>query len=293
MTAIQPGQQIKVTAHASIQDATATRSWLRGAMVAWLVGAAGGLLLILVVLPAIITTSPTEINAEDALARPSLEHLFGTDQLGRDVLARVVHGARLSLAVSASSTLIAVVLASILGALAATGRPWVQEIVMRFVDIGLAFPGILLPLVLAAVMGPSMATTIIALGVLFTFPMTRVVRGAIFAEYAHDYVLAARLLGTGRVRLVGYHIGLNAALPILVYATLIMAGAILAEAALSFLGAGVPPPAPSWGNIIRDGFSIVHAGAWWVSLFPGLAIVLTVLGLNRFSESLGRQLRMR
>lgn len=292
MTAIQPDQQVSPAGPAA-GDGVAKRRRMRDPLAIWITSIVTVLFVVLVVLPLVISASPLEFSVEDSLAAPSSEHLLGTDQLGRDILARVVHGARISLAVAAASTVIALTFASVLGALAAVGRPWLQEAIMRLVDIGLAFPGILLPIVLAAVMGPSMVTTIIALGVLFTFPMIRVVRGAIFAEYGYDYVLAARMLGTTRFRLVGYHVGLNAALPVLVYATLIMAGAILAEAGLSFLGAGVPPPAPSWGNVIRDGFTVVHAGGWWVSLFPGLAIVLTVLGLNRFTEALGRRLRLR
>lgn len=290
-TTIRPESELVAPSQAD--DVPRRRRWYRDPVAMWLAGATVVLITVLLVLPEVVSTSPTEFDVASALQAPSAEHLFGTDQLGRDVLARVLHGARISLAVAAASTLIALVLAGFFGAIAATARPWLQESVMRLVDIGLAFPGILLPLVLAAVMGPSMVTTIIALGVLFTFPMTRVVRGAIFAEYGYDYVLASRMLGTRRFRLVGYHVGLNAALPVLVYATLVMAGAILAEAGLSFLGAGVPPPAPSWGNIIRDGFTIVHAGAWWVSLFPGVAIVISVFGLNRFSEALGRRLRVR
>ncbi|WP_166355562.1 ABC transporter permease [Phytoactinopolyspora limicola] len=195
--------------------------------------------------------------------------------------------------VAVASAALALAIATVIGGLAATGRPWLQEVCMRLVDVGLAFPGILFPLVLSAVIGPSLITTVIALGVLFSFPLSRVVRSAIYNEYGNDYVTAARMLGTNRVRLVGYHIGINAMLPVLVYTTLVMASAILAEAALSFLGAGVPPPAPSWGNMIRDGLTIVHAGAWWVSFFPGLAIVCTVFALNRFSEALGRRLRTR
>jgi ABC-type dipeptide/oligopeptide/nickel transport system permease subunit len=269
------------------------RPWFRNPLAYWVGSMVAVLVTVLFILPLFVTTSPTALNVGESLAPPSSEHLFGTDQLGRDVMTRVLHGARISMLVAVSSAAIALVISSILGALAATGRRWVDEGIMRFVDIGLAFPGILLPLVLAAVLGPSMTTTIIVLGVLFTFPMTRVVRGAIYGEYGYDYVTAARMIGTRRHRLVGYHIGINAILPVLVYTTLIMAGAILAEAALSFLGAGVPPPAPSWGNIIRDGFTIVHAGAWWVSIFPGLAIVVSVLGLNRFAEALGRELRAR
>lgn len=292
MTVVQSGPETD-RADAPRRKVSYVRGLFQVPMAGWLVPIAGVLVLVLVVLPAVVQESPSTLNVDEALAAPSWNHPFGTDQLGRDVLSRVVHGARLSLGAAAASTLIALVVAVILGGLAATSRPWLQESIMRLVDVGLAFPGILLPLVLAAVMGPSVLTTVISLGVLFSFPMARVVRGAIFAEYGYDYVLAAKLLGTRGPRLVGYHIGLNAALPVLVYTTLIFAGAILTEAALSFLGAGVPPPAPSWGNIIRDGFGIVHAGAWWVSLFPGLAIVVTVLGVNRFSEALGRRLRLR
>lgn len=275
------------------ESAYERHTWRPGPMTLWVVAGALVVITLLAVLPVIYTTSPTALSPSNLLEPPNSDHLFGTDQLGRDVFARVLHGARISITVACLATLLALVLAGLLGAIAATGSRWLQEATMRCVDIGLAFPGILLPLVLAAAMGPSMGTTIVALGILFTFPMSRVVRAAIFNEYGFEYVTAARLIGTSRSRLVGYHIGLNAILPILVYSTLILASAILGEAALSFLGAGVPPPAPSWGNIIRDGFTIVHSGAWWVSLFPGLAIVLSVFGLNRLSESLGRRLRTR
>ncbi len=274
-------------------EAMSRRFKYRNPMTYWAGAIFVVLLAVLIVIPAAISTSPTALNVGDPLAAPSSEHLLGTDQLGRDVLARVLHGTRISMVVAVASAALALAIATVIGGLAATGRPWLQEVCMRLVDVGLAFPGILFPLVLSAVIGPSLITTVIALGVLFSFPLSRVVRSAIYNEYGNDYVTAARMLGTNRVRLVGYHIGINAMLPVLVYTTLVMASAILAEAALSFLGAGVPPPAPSWGNMIRDGLTIVHAGAWWVSFFPGLAIVCTVFALNRFSEALGRRLRTR
>lgn len=259
----------------------------------WLVTIAVVLVVVLVVLPVIVSTSPIALNVGDPLAAPSAEHLFGTDQLGRDVATRVLHGARLSLLVAVASALAALIPGALLGAVSATGPRRLGEAIMRIMDIGLAFPGILLAIVLAAAIGPSLTTTVIVLGIVYTPSMARVVRAAVFAEYGEDYVTAARLLGTRRIRLVGYHIGVNAALPVMVYTTLIMSDAIVAEAALSFVGAGIKAPAPSWGNIIRDGQTVIDAGAWWVSLFPGLAIVLTVLALNRFSEALGQQLRSR
>ncbi|NED94765.1 ABC transporter permease [Phytoactinopolyspora alkaliphila] len=271
----------------------AVRAFRRDPMVRWLTGLVVVLGTVLIVLPLVMSTSPTAIDAGQALRAPGSGNLFGTDQLGRDVAARVVHGARLSFLVAVCSAGAALLLGGVLGAVAASSRGWVNEIIMRIMDVGLAFPGILLAIVLAAAIGPSLWTTVIVLGVIFTPPMARVVRAAVFAEQGEDYVTAATLFGTRKIRLVGYHVGLNAALPVMVYTTLIMAEAVVAEAALSFLGAGIRPPAPSWGNIISEGQSVIDAGAWWVSLFPGLAIVVAVLGLNRFSEALGSRLRSR
>ncbi|PXY24880.1 hypothetical protein BAY59_22740 [Prauserella coralliicola] len=248
---------------------------------------------IIVILPAVLPTSPTTIDTNNLLASPSWDHLFGTDQLGRDVATRMVYGARYSLLVAFASALVALIAGSIIGAVAACGSRWIDEIIMRVTDVGLAFPGILLAIVLAAVFGPSLPTTIVVLGILFTPPMARVVRAAVIDQYGEDYVTAARVMGTGPIRLIGYHIGVNAATSVAVYTTVVMAIGVLAEAALSFLGAGIKPPTPSWGNIIADGQTVANAGAWWVSLFPGLAIVLTVLSFNRFSEALGRRLRAR
>jgi len=263
----------------------------RDPMARWVTAAVVVLMIVLVVLPTLISTSPTRLGAGAPLESPSGGHLLGTDQLGRDALARVVHGARLSMLVAFLSASFALLIGGVLGAVAVSAPRWFGEVVMRFFDIVLAFPGILLAIVLAAAIGPSLRTMIIVLTVIYSPSMARVVRAAVFSEYGEDYVTAARLIGTRRIRLVGYHIGVNAALPVLVYTTLIMADAIVAEAALSFIGAGIKPPAPSWGNIIRDGQNVIDAGAWWLSVFPGLAMMLAVLGLNRFSEALGRRLR--
>ncbi|WP_256328116.1 ABC transporter permease [Prauserella marina] len=248
---------------------------------------------VLVVLPLVTTKSPTATDSNAVLAGPSLNHWFGTDQLGRDVAVRILYGARLSLLVAVVSAVAALVCGAALGAVSVVGPKWLGETIMRLTDVGLAFPGVLLAIVLAAAIGPSLTTTVIVLAIIYTPSMTRVVRAALFAEYGEDYVTAARLIGTKRVRLVGYHIGSNAAGPILVYFTVVMADAIVAEAALSFIGAGIKPPAPSWGNIIHDGQGVIDTGAWWVTVMPGLFIVATVLTINRFSEAIGRRLRSR
>lgn len=257
----------------------------------WAVGGIVLLVLVLWALPALLKVSPTALGVAPPLTPPNGSHWFGTDQLGRDVGARVLYGARISLTIAPLSAAIALALGGCLGALAASSPGKVGEVIMRTLDVVLAFPGILLAIVLASAIGPSLSTTVIVLAVIYTPSVARVVRAAVFNEFGEDYVTAARLLGTSRIRLVGYHIGRNAALPVMVYMTLVMADAIVAEAALSFLGAGIRPPAPSWGNIIHDGQSVLEAGAWWLSLFPGLAIVFAVLGLNRFSEVLGSRLR--
>jgi peptide/nickel transport system permease protein len=262
-----------------------------GTVTRWAVLVFLGGVVVLVVLPVVLPASPTSLDPAHGLNPPSSSHWFGTDQVGRDVGARVLYGARLSLTVASVTALSVLVVGSILGAIAAASPRYLGEAIMRTLDVMLAFPGILLAIVLAAVIGPSLGTTIIVLVVVYSPSMARVVRSAVLSEYGEDYVVAARLVGSSRIRIVGFHIGVNAAPPIIVYTTLILADAIIAEAALSFLGAGLKPPAPSWGNILRDGQASMNAGAWWISLFPGIAIMLTVLVLNRFSETIDRQMR--
>jgi ABC-type dipeptide/oligopeptide/nickel transport system permease subunit len=266
---------------------------VRHPLLMWAVGIGVVLAVVLLILPWLYPTSPTALAVGLPLEPPSRAHPMGTDQLGRDVASRVLHGARISLTVSAAVAGLSLVLGSVLGALAAMGPRWLSEVIMRVVDIGLAFPGILLAIVLAAVLGPSLMTTVIVLTAVFTPSMARVVRAAVYTERGEDYVTSAVLIGTSMRRLIAFHISINAAAPVLAYTTMVMAYAILGEAALSFLGAGIKPPEPSWGNIIRDGHAIVQAGAWWVSLFPGLAIVGCALALNRFADALGRHLAVR
>lgn len=273
------------------QVAGSTRRGSDRRIVTWLVCITVGLMLVLIVLPALVSTSPTAIDPTASLEPPSAAHPFGTDQVGRDIASRVLHGARISVLVAASTAGLALLAGGLLGAAAALGPRWLDEVIMRAADIGLAFPGMLLAIVLAASIGPSLGTTILVIGVLMTPPMARVVRAAIVNELGEDYVTSARLIGSRSPRILLRHIAPVAATPIAVYTTVLAAAAIAVEAGLSFLGAGVPPPAPSWGNIIRDGQVVSQAGGWWVALFPGLAIMATVLTLNRFSEAIGRRLR--
>lgn len=277
---------------ATASSSTRRRLLSRDPLTIWLGIIAAILTLILVILPEVISTSPNALDPGAPLSPPSSDHLFGTDQVGRDVAVRILHGARLSLLIATASALIALIAGTILGMIAATSPRAVGEFVMRAIDIGLAFPELLLAIVLAAAIGPHLATTIFVLGAIYTFPMARVVRAAVFSEYGEDYVTAARLSGMRARQIVSRHISRNVALPVLVYTTVIMSQAVVAEAALSFVGAGIKPPAPSWGNIIRDGYAIVHSGAWWVSLFPGIALVFTVLSINRLSEAMGRRARL-
>jgi ABC-type dipeptide/oligopeptide/nickel transport system permease subunit len=258
--------------------------------VRWGVGIVAGVIVVVFVIPHFFRYGPNQIGAGPPLTPPSMRYLFGTDQLGRNVFARVVIGARYSLLVGITSALGSLIVGGPLGAIAATGGKWISGLIMRAADIVLAFPGILLVIVLAASIGPSLSTTIIALVFFNTAPMARLVRSAILKEKGEDYVLAARVLGSSRRRIVAYHMGVNAVLPVLVFTSLLVSDGMVTEAALSFLGAGIQPPTPSWGNIMQDGLQLILSGTWWVALFPALALIGSVFCINRFAEALGRDL---
>lgn len=284
-------QGLSASIDPKVTTSTGLRSWFRRQLSAyWAVIGIAAIVATATLGPLLISTSPTEMGQFSPLQSPTAATPFGTDQLGRDALSRVLYGMRLSLLVAGSATGLALLAGSLLGAVAATTRRSVGEAIMRLVDVGLAFPGILLALVLVAAIGPSLWTTVLVLSIIYTFPMARVVRASIFDEYGEDYVTAARLLGSSKIRVVGYHVGLNAATPVLVYTTLILGDAILAEAALSFLGAGIRPPAPSLGNIIREGQEVIQAGAWWLSAFPGIVMVGIVSVFNYLAEEFGKRL---
>ncbi|GAA2432117.1 dipeptide/oligopeptide/nickel ABC transporter permease/ATP-binding protein [Streptomyces glaucus] len=220
----------------------------------------------------------------DGTGRPSAEHWMGQDSLGRDILSRLMYGARWSLAIGLGATALALVAGALLGAVAATSRKAVDETLMRCLDVVMAFPGIALAAVLVAVFGGGITVLICAIAFLFTPPVARVVRANVLDQYGEDYVTAERVIGARTPYIVVRHVAVNCAAPVLVFCTVQVAEAIVFEASLSFIGAGVRPPDPSWGSVIADGKNMVLTGGWWATVFPGLLMLLTVLSLNVLSE---------
>ncbi|MFE6407972.1 dipeptide/oligopeptide/nickel ABC transporter permease/ATP-binding protein [Streptomyces sp. NPDC057837] len=220
----------------------------------------------------------------DGTGHPSAGHWMGQDSLGRDILSRLMYGARWSLAIGLGATGLALVAGALLGAVAATSRKAVDETLMRCLDVVMAFPGIALAAVLVAVFGGGITVLICALAFLFTPPVARVVRANVLDQYGEDYVTAERVIGARTPHIVLKHVAINCAAPVLVFCTVQVAEAIVFEASLSFIGAGVRPPDPSWGSVIADGKNMVLTGGWWATVFPGLLMLVTVLSLNILSE---------
>ncbi|MFI8227681.1 dipeptide/oligopeptide/nickel ABC transporter permease/ATP-binding protein [Streptomyces sp. NPDC085900] len=215
---------------------------------------------------------------------PSAEHWMGQDSLGRDILSRLMYGARWSLAIGLGATALALVVGALIGAVAATSRKAIDETLMRCLDVVMAFPGIALAAVLVAVFGGGITVLICAIAFLFTPPVARVVRANVLDQYGEDYVTAERVIGARTPHIVLRHVAVNCAAPVLVFCTVQVAEAIVFEASLSFIGAGVRPPDPSWGSVIADGKNMVLTGGWWATVFPGLLMLVTVLSLNILSE---------
>ncbi|MGW0600776.1 dipeptide/oligopeptide/nickel ABC transporter permease/ATP-binding protein [Streptomyces sp. NPDC002776] len=220
----------------------------------------------------------------DGTGHPSTAYWMGQDSLGRDILSRLMYGARWSLAIGLGATGLALVAGALIGAVAATSRKAVDETLMRCLDVVMAFPGIALAAVLVAVFGGGIIVLICAIAFLFTPPVARVVRANVVDQYGEDYVTAERVIGARTPHIVWRHVAVNCAAPVLVFCTVQVAEAIVFEASLSFIGAGVRPPDPSWGSVIADGKNMVLTGGWWATVFPGLVILFTVLSLNILSE---------
>ncbi|MET7720536.1 dipeptide/oligopeptide/nickel ABC transporter permease/ATP-binding protein [Streptomyces mirabilis] len=220
----------------------------------------------------------------DGTGAPSGGHWMGQDSLGRDILSRLMYGARWSLAIGLGATSLALVVGALLGAIAATSRAAVDETLMRCLDVVMAFPGIALAAVLVAVFGGGITVLICAIAFLFTPSVARVVRANVLDQYGEDYVTAERVIGARTPHIVLRHVAVNCAAPVLVFCTVQVAEAIVFEASLSFIGAGVRPPDPSWGSVIADGKNMVLTGGWWATVFPGLLMLITVLSLNILSE---------
>lgn len=228
---------------------------------------------------------PSTINAWEVLQPPTWQHWFGTDELGRDVLARVLFGARISLKVGFVAVGIAVVLGAAVGLIAGYYGGALDSLLMRLVDIMLCFPSFFLILAVIAFLQPSIWIIMAVIGLTGWMGVARLVRAEVLAIREMEYIQAARCIGCSDRRIILRHILPNALSPVLVAATLGVAGAILTESALSFLGIGVQPPTPSWGNILTSGKDYIEF-AWWLSLFPGLAILITVLSYNLLGEGI-------
>jgi peptide/nickel transport system permease protein len=253
--------------------------------------AVGGLLVILLIFfvagsaSLIAPYDPGKTNVSKKLTPPSSEHLLGTDQLGRDVFSRMLYGSRISLSVGFVAVAISIIIGVFVGAIAGYYGKWADTILMRFVDIMLCFPSFFLILTVVALLGPSMLNVMVVIGITSWMGTSRFVRAEFLSLRERDFVQAARALGMKDSRIIFRHILPNGLAPVFVTATLDVATAVLVEAGLSFLGFGVQPPVPSWGNILTEGRTYIF-DAWWLTVFPGLAILITVLSFNLLGEGL-------
>ncbi len=235
--------------------------------------------------PIISPFDPNNIDVKAILLAPSWQHWMGTDGLGRDVLSRMLHGGRISLLVGLVAVGIATVIGIVLGAISGYYRGWIDTFIMRLVDVMLSIPSFFLILAVIAFLTPSIWNIMVVIGLTSWMGVTRLVRAEFLSLSGREFLLASRTLGAKDARLIFTHLLPNSLTPIIVSAVLGVAGAVLMESGLSFLGLGVQAPQASWGNILTDGKEYIQF-AWWLSLFPGLAILITVLGYNLLGEGL-------
>ena len=269
-------------------SALGRRAWLR--FLNHRMGVLGGLVLVSFVLGALFapwlsSASPTETRFDRLLQPPSWAHPFGTDELGRDVFSRVLYGGRVSLAVGVVSVSLALVLGGLWGLVAGYAGGWLDSVLMRLVDALLAFPFLVLAIALAAALGPGVTNSMLAITIVTSPAVARLVRGQVLAELGKDYVTAAGALGASHARILFRHILPNLWGPLIVQGSLSTANAILAEATLSFLGLGVQPPTPSWGSMLNVARGYLES-APWLAVFPGMAIFLVVLSFNLLGDAL-------
>ncbi|MGN7399445.1 ABC transporter permease [Cytobacillus praedii] len=249
----------------------------------------GSIIIVIILLftfagPLLASHDPYELEAKQRLLEPSAAHIFGTDNYGRDLFSRVAHGAKVSIGVGFFVAIITSILGMIIGLYAAYYRS-LDNILMRLCDGLMAFPAILLAIAIMAALGPRVENVIIALSIVFTPYVARTVRSSALVIKEQTYIEALKAQGAGATRIIWVNIAPNVISPLVVQATFIFADSIITEAALSFLGAGIPAPAPSWGNLLYDGKMVIF-NAWWMTVFPGIAIMLTVFGLNLFGDGL-------
>jgi peptide/nickel transport system permease protein len=252
-----------------------------------LVGAAiiGFLLLVALVGPSLVSEDPTTMELDKQFLPPSSEHLLGTDDFGRDMLSRIVNGARVSLKVGIVSVVIGAVAGSLLGMIGGYFGKWVDIVCLWLIDVMLAFPGLLLALAIVAVLGPSLTNVMIAVGIGSVPVYARLMRGQVLSLKRREYVESARASGAQAGRIIFLHILPNSMSPLIVLASLGIAGAILTGAALSFIGMGAQPPSPEWGAMLSSGREYLRH-EWWIATFPGLALAITAFGFNLLGDGL-------
>ncbi|MFB4167888.1 nickel transporter permease [Virgibacillus sp. JSM 102003] len=236
--------------------------------------------------PLIATHSPTDYaSLTDRYQPPSSEHILGTDELGRDIFSRIVFGSRISIQIGVIAVGISMIIGVLLGGIAGYFGKWIDQVIMRIIDILMAFPSILLAIALVAVLGPNLRNAMIAVGIVGIPQFARIVRSAVLSVKETEYIEAARAIGAKHGRTLMHHVLPNCLAPIIVQATLSIGTAILDAAGLSFLGLGAQPPKPEWGAMLSDGRAALQ-NAPWVVAFPGMAIFLVVLGFNLFGDGL-------
>ncbi len=236
--------------------------------------------------PWVAPFDPYDVDLDISLQAPSSEHWLGTDEEGRDVLSRIIFGARISLKVGIIASSLSLMLGAFLGLMAGFFRGWVETIIMRFTDVMFGFPALLFMIgITAAVPRPSIEVAMLAIGLVSWPGMARIMRAQVLTVAEQDYVSAAYSLGYSKRRIILRHVLPNSLAPVIVAFTMSIAGAVMAEASLSFIGLGAQPPEPSWGSMIA--FGRMHLrGEWWISVFPGLAVAIMVIGFNLFGEGL-------
>ena len=235
--------------------------------------------------PLLSPFDPLEANYGAIRAAPTAEHLLGTDQLGRDLLSRIIYGARITLIVSITAVFIGDMIGFVWGIASGYLGQRFDLISQRVVDVLMSFPGLILALLLLVVLGAGLVTVIIAISVTRIPSATRITRAVVLSIKETSYVEAAKMIGASNVRIMVRHVAPQAVAPILVVATLHLGGAIFAESALSFLGMGIPPPAPSWGNMLGGVLAAAFRPPWWLVIFPGVAITIAIMAANLFGDA--------
>jgi len=290
-------ESVQHPAQPVLQPRRAARGALLRELLRQPAGLVGTIVVALVVLcaifaPLLTSYDPAAQSLLDALLPPSREHLLGTDEFGRDVLSRVIYGARASLAVGLISVVASSILGTLIGLVAGYRGGRVDEVLMRIMDALLSFPALMLALVINTILGTSLGNAIIAIALVTLPGFARLARGSTLETRAREYVLAARTVGAGDRRLVGFHILPNVLAPLIVNASNQISAAIVTEGSLSFLGLGVQPPTPSWGSMLRTGYGYMDTSPW-LATAPGLALMLTVLGFNFLGDALQDMLNPR